>query len=135
MAVLPCGANQAMWQFGNVEPMRQYGTNDTMWQFGNVEPMSRKPEKNVFFSDQNDLAVDKKMSSPVGRWSFPDMRSRITTRGTALDKQHYTCSRLDASNDGSCKDHDAVSSTSALLSSSVFSMSPSLVEWVSWLIA
>ncbi|GIY86445.1 hypothetical protein CDAR_514951 [Caerostris darwini] len=96
---------------------------------------SKKPEENVFFSVQNDLAVDKKMSSPVGRWSFPKMRSRITTRGIFLDKQHYPCSRLDASDDGSCRDHDAVSSTSALLSSSVFAMSPSLVEWVSWLIA
>ncbi|GIY43512.1 hypothetical protein CEXT_792361 [Caerostris extrusa] len=35
----------------------------------------------------------KKMSSPVGRWSFPEMRARITTRGIALDKQHYPCSR------------------------------------------
>ncbi|GIY86447.1 hypothetical protein CDAR_514971 [Caerostris darwini] len=54
---------------------------------------SRKPEENVFFSIQNDLAVGQKMSSPVGRWSFPEMRARITTRGIALDKQHYPCSR------------------------------------------
>ncbi|GIY43510.1 hypothetical protein CEXT_792351 [Caerostris extrusa] len=58
LTVRQCGANQAMWQFGNVEPMRrcgslamwsksgnvavcQCGANEAMWQFVNVEPINK----------------------------------------------------------------------------------------------